>query len=134
MVQRLKYVVHRHKCNNRVVFSSPKLSYSYSTVACFNDYLSIHSAGVSPSAFFAAFFLVFLFSLSARVKRVFNSSSSTSFSVLMSSGLYQTGGWLIKDGPPGKRAMVKWNPATNVFDGVYLSSKKMSKTGWMVDA
>jgi hypothetical protein len=30
--------------------------------------------------------------------------------------------------------MVKWNPATKVFDGVYLSSKKTSNTGWMVHA
>lgn len=33
---------------------------------------------------------------------------------------------MIKDGPPGRSAMVKWNAATKVFDGVKLL--EMNKT------
>ena len=74
---------------------------------------------VTPSAF-AFFFLLFLFSRKFLASSAFSSSSSSSFSVFTSSGLYQVGGWVINEGPPGSRAIVKWKAATNVLAGVYL--------------
>lgn len=47
-----------------------------------------------------------------------SSASSSSFSDLTSSGLYHTGGLVIRAGPAGRRAMVKWKAATKVPDGV----------------
>ncbi|THV07346.1 hypothetical protein K435DRAFT_330788 [Dendrothele bispora CBS 962.96] len=73
---------------------------------------------VSASSDEAFFFLLFLLSRKLFVNRVFNSSSSSSFSVLTSSGLYQRGGWVIIEGPLGRSAIVKWNAATKVFEGV----------------
>lgn len=32
---------------------------------------------------------------------------------------------MISNGPPGRRAIVKWKPATKVFAGVYLVCEKV---------
>ena len=66
----------------------------------------------------AAFFFFSFFSRRGFVDSSLSSSSSSSFSVLTSSGLYHKGGWVSRRGPAGSRAIVKWNPATNVFGGV----------------
>lgn len=71
---------------------------------------------VSSSA--AAFFFLTFFSRRGFASSSLSSSSSSSFSVLTSSGLYHDGGEVSRRGPAGSRAIVKWNPATNVFAGV----------------
>lgn len=81
------------------------------------------SAPSAPSAL-AAFFLPFLLARRFLARSAFNSSSSSSFSVFTSSGLYQIGGWVMSVGPPGRSAMVKWNAATKVLAGVNLCSNK----------
>lgn len=73
----------------------------------------------SDSPFFLFFFLL---SLSFFESTSFSSASSSSFSVLSFSGLYQTGGCEMRDGPAGSSAIVKWNAATYVFAGVYLTA------------
>ena len=70
-----------------------------------------HAYSALPSAFFFAF----LFSRNGFVRSSRSSGSSSDFSDLTSSGLYQTGGWVINAGPAGSNAIVKWNPATKVF-------------------
>lgn len=80
----------------------------------------------SPSAL-AFFFLLFLLSLRFLASSPLSSSSSSSLSVRRSSDLYQIGGWLIREGPPGRRAIVKWKPATKVPAGVYLMTVSFSK-------
>jgi hypothetical protein len=80
----------------------------------------------STKAYFSSasvFFLLFLLSLSFLVDNSLSSSSSSSFSVRTSSGLYHTGGCVSNAGPPESSAIVKWNAATNVFGGVYLTLK-----------
>ena len=80
-------------------------------------YYDIHFASTaSPSAFFD----FFLGSRSALVTNSLSSWSSKVLSDLTNSGLYHNGGWVSNSGPAGRRAMVKWNAATKVFDGVYL--------------
>lgn len=56
---------------------------------------------------------------------VLSSSSSKVFSDLTSSGLYHNGGWVSNSGPVGRSAMVKWNAATKVFEGVYLHKRPL---------
>lgn len=77
-----------------------------------------HFASSSFASPFTFFFLSFLLSRSFFVSSSFSSSSSSSFSVFTKSGLYQTGGWVRRDGPPASNAIVKWKAATKVFAGV----------------
>jgi len=78
------------------------------------------SLASSPPSALALFFLLFLFSRRFLANNALYSSSSSSFVVWTSSGLYQIGGWVMRAGPPASSAIVKWNPATKVFAGVYL--------------
>ena len=79
-----------------------------------------HSALASSPPSALAFFFAFLLSRKGFVRSSFSSGSSSDFSDLTSSGLNHTGGCVISAGPPGRRAIVKWNAATNVFAGVKL--------------
>lgn len=85
--------------------------------------LSLHSQAATSASVFFPFFLD---SRRAFVTKGLSSSSSSVFSDFTSSGLYQIGGWVISNGPAGKRATVKWNPATKVLAGVYLHNVHQS--------
>ena len=108
----------RSRVLGRLTWSCTSLLLSFSLTSVFRDFHN-HFPSASPSPA-AAFFFCFFVSLSFLVSSSLRSSSSSSFSVRTSSGLYHTGGCASNEGPPGSRAIVKWNAPTNVFGGVYL--------------
>jgi len=91
-------------------FDAVRYEYIYSAVS--------PAASADSASAFVFFFLLFLFSRRFLNSSALSSSSSSSFSVFTNSGLYQIGGCVMSEGPPGNKAIVKWNAATNVLLGV----------------